>query len=320
MAPQRTSVETVRGPVALDALGRTLMHEHVVLLSPEALANFGHVWGARYWDEEAGVGDAVTKLRRLHEAGYATLVDATAIGWGRDVRRLARVNAQVDINIIVATGVYSFIELPPFLAYRSDDQIVELFVRELREGIDDTGIKAAFLKCCVEEHGIVGDIPRILSCVAAASKETESPVMVHTNASHQTGRLALDFLLNAGVAPQRIVIAHMGDSNDLGYQRAIADSGAWLGHDRFHIEHFNPDADRVRTLAALVSEGYAGQIHVGHDAGAFHDFMVGNPIFEGEVADWLHIPTTILPALLDAGVAQSAIDEMLVENPRRFFA
>jgi phosphotriesterase-related protein len=224
------------------------------------------------------------------------------------------------VNIVVATGVYSFIELPPFLAYRSDDQIVELFVRELREGIDDTGIKAAFFKCCVEAHGIVGDIPRILSCVAAASIETDSPVMVHTNAAHQTGRLALDFLLGAGVPPSRIAIAHMGDSNDLDYQRAIADSGAWLGHDRFHIEHFNPDADRVRTLAALLAEGYAGQVHLGHDAAAFHDFMVGNPIFAGEVADWLHIPTTILPALLEAGVTQAHIDQMLLENPRRFFA
>ncbi len=320
MVSPRSTVETVRGPVALDALGRTLMHEHVVLLSPEALANFGHVWGARYWDEEAGVADVIAKLRRLREAGYETLVDATALGWGRDVRRLARINEQVDVNIVVATGIYSFIELPPFLAYRSDDQIVELLVRELREEIDDTGIKAAFLKCCVEIQGIVGDIPRILSCVAAASIETDSPVMVHTNAVHQTGRLALEFLLNAGVAPNRIVIAHMGDSNDLDYQRSIADSGAWLGHDRFHIEHFNPDADRVRTLTALVAEGYTGQVHLGHDAGAFHDFMIGNPIFEGEIADWLHIPTTILPALLEAGITQAQIDEMLLENPRRFFA
>ena len=111
----------------------------------------------------------------------------------------------------------------------------------------------------------------------------------------------------------------MGDSNDLDYQRAIADCGAWLGHDRFHIEHFNPDADRVRTLAALVAEGYTGQVHLGHDAGALPRLHGGNPIFEGEVADWLHIPTTIVPALLEAGVTQAQIDQMLVENPRRFF-
>ena len=106
MPSPRSSVETVRGPLALNALGRTLMHEHVVLLSPEALSNFGHVWGTRYWDEEAGVAGVIAKLRRLREAGYETLVDATAIGWGRDVRRLARINEHVDMNIVVATGVY----------------------------------------------------------------------------------------------------------------------------------------------------------------------------------------------------------------------
>ena len=73
------------------------------------------------------------------------------------------------MNIVVATGVYAFLELPNFLHYRSPEAIAELFVREIREGIDDTGVKAAFLKCAVEEHGLVGDIPRILRLIAATA-------------------------------------------------------------------------------------------------------------------------------------------------------
>jgi phosphotriesterase-related protein len=229
------------------------------------------------------------------------------------------VNAGVDLNIVVATGVYAFLELPSFLLYRSDDWIVELFVREIREGIDDTGVKAAFLKCAVEEHGLVGDIPRILGNVAAAAVETDVPVMVHTNAPARTGLLALDSLTGAGVDPRRIVIAHAGDSNDLAYLRALANTGASLGCDRFNIEHFNPDADRTRTLVALVEEGYTDRVHLGHDGATFHDFMVGNPFFADEHADYLHISTKILPALLEAGVTREQIDEMLVDNPRRFF-
>jgi phosphotriesterase-related protein len=192
-------------------------------------------------------------------------------------------------------------------------------VRELRHGIGDTGVRAAFLKCAVDGHGLAGDTPRILGLVAAAAVETGAPVMVHTNASAKTGLLALDALVTAGVAPTRIVIAHAGDSNDLGYLRAIADTGAWLGCDRFGIEHFNPDADRVRTLAALVAEGYADRVHLGHDGATFHDFMVGNARFADDTTDYLHIPRTIVPALLAAGVTQAQVDEMLVENPRRFF-
>jgi phosphotriesterase-related protein len=314
------AVETVRGPVELERLGRTLMHEHVFVIDPEAMQNFGHLWGAAYWDEEERVADAIAKLRRLRDGGIETIVDPTVFGLGRFVPRLQRINAEVDLNIVVATGVYAFLELPMFLANRSDDWLVELFVREIREGIDDSGVKAAFLKCAVEKDGLIGDVPRVLAAIAAAAVETGAPVMVHTNAPAQTGLPALETLTGAGVDPKRIVIAHAGDSNDLAYLRAIADTGASLGCDRFNIEHFNPDANRIETLAALVAEGYTASVHLGHDAACFYDFMFGNPWFAGEHPDYLHISNTIVPALLAVGVTQAQVDEMLIENPRRFFA
>jgi phosphotriesterase-related protein len=291
------------------------MHEHVFILQPEAREN----WGSEYWDEDREIVRAVAELQRLRDGGITTIVEPTAFGLGRNIARIQRVNEHVDLNIVVATGIYAFLELPSFLRYRADDWIVDLFVRELREGIGDTGVKAAFLKCAVEEYGLVGDVPRILSVIAATAIETDAPVMVHTNASAKTGLLALEALTGHGVAPHRVVIAHAGDSNDLDYLRAIADTGASLGCDRFNIEHFNPDEDRIRTLVALLREGYGDRVHLGHDGATFHDFMVGNPFFEGEHADYLHISTTILPRLLDAGITSAQIDELLVENPRRFF-
>ena len=296
------------------------MHEHVFILDPGALASFGTHFGTSYWDEEARVAGAIAALRRLREAGIETIVDPTAYGLGRDIPRIQRVNEGVDLNIVVATGVYAFVELPGFLGYRTDDWIVDLFVHELREGIGDTGVRAAFLKCAVDRHGLVGDVPRILSLVAAAAVKTDAPVMVHTYAATQTGLVALDALVREGVDPRRVVVAHAGDSNDLDYLRAIADTGASLGCDRFNIEHFNPDEDRIQTLVALVEAGYTDRIHLGHDAATFHDFMVGNPLFADEHPDYLHLSTRILPRLLAGGVTQQQIDEMLVENPRRFFA
>ena len=315
-----STVETVRGPVEVARLGPTLAHEHVFVLQPEALQNYGHVWGASYWDEEVRVADAITKLRALRDGGIETIVDPTAPGLGRYIPRIQRINAEVDLNIIVATGVYAFLELPNFLANRADDAIAEIFVREIREGIDDTGVKAAFLKCAIEQHGIAGDVPRIIGAVAAAALETGVPVMVHTNAVAQTGLLALEAFTQAGVDPAKLVIAHAGDSNDLDYLRALAATGATLGFDRFNIEHFNPDADRIRTLTALVAEGYADQIHLSHDAACFYDFMTGDPNFADERPDYLHISRPILPALLEAGVTQAQIDQMLIANPRNLFA
>ena len=313
-----STVETVRGPVEASELGTTLMHEHVFILQPEALQNYGHVFGPSYWDEQARLEDAVTKLTAVREAGIRTIVDPTAPGLGRYIPRLQKLNASVEVNIVVATGVYAFLELPNFLGYRTVDAIAELFVREIRKGIDDTGVKAAFLKCAVERHGIIGDVPRILAAIGAASIETGAPIMVHTNAQARTGLDALEALTGHGVKPRRIVIAHAGDSNDLGYLRAIADSGAWLGCDRFGIEHFNPLPDRIRTLLALLGEGYGDRIHLSHDAACFLDFMVGDPAFADEKPDYLLISNQVVPALLKEGITEAEIDALMVDNPRRF--
>jgi phosphotriesterase-related protein len=314
-----STVETVRGPIDTADLGPTLMHEHVFVMEPEAYVNYAHLWGESYWDEDVRVADAIEKLRSVREAGITSLVDPTAPGLGRNIHRIQRVNAEVDLNIVVATGVYAFLQLPNFFGYRSTEAIAKVFVREIEVGIDDTGVKAAFLKCCLEAHGLIGDVPRIFEATAAAAVETGVPVMVHTNAAAKTGLIALDTLTKAGVDPRRIVIAHAGDSNDLTYLRELGDSGAALGFDRFNIPHFNPDADRVKTLAALVAEGYTSQIHLGHDAACFYDFMVGDPNFADERPTYLHISQHIVPQLLAAGITQAQVDEMFVANAARFF-
>ena len=316
------TVQTVRGPVDAAQLGPTLAHEHVFVLTPEALNNWATVYtGSPYWDEDTNIARAVRMLQEVRDAGMRTIVDPTAPGLGRDIPRIQRVNDQVDLNILVASGIYAFLELPNFVIYRPTRAIADLFVREITEGIDNTGVRAAFLKCCVEHYGLVGDIPRILEAVALASNETGAPVMVHTNAAHRTGLLALDSLTKHGVDPTRIVIAHMGDSNDLNYLRAIADTGATLGCDRFGIEHFNPLPNRIETLLALLAEGYADRIHLSHDAATFYDFMTGDPNFAGEQdANFLLVWNTVLPTLRDAGIGDDVITQLTVENPARFFS
>jgi phosphotriesterase-related protein len=312
-------VETVRGAVEVRELGPTLMHEHVFVLAPEALQNYGCLWGDSYWDEEVRVADAIGKLRALRLRGIQTIVDPAVPGLGRFLPRIQRVNAEVDLHIIVATGVYTFFELPMFLRSRTDDAIAEIFIREIREGINDTGVRAGFLKCAVDAPGVAGDVGRVLSAVASASLDTGAPVMVHTNAAARTGLSALAALTERGVDPTRIVIAHAGDSDDLEYLRALADSGASLGFDRFGLDFYAPDARRIATLLILISEGYGDRVHLAHDASCFFDPAVANPAFADEKLDYLHISNEILPALTAAGLTQEQIEELLVANPQRYF-
>ena len=105
-----TQVETVRGPVGTDQLGRTLMHEHVFTVSTEIALNYPELsWDG---DKEARLAEAVTKLETLKEHGIDTIVDLTVLGLGRDVATVAQVNAGVDLHIVVATGLYTFDRSP----------------------------------------------------------------------------------------------------------------------------------------------------------------------------------------------------------------
>jgi phosphotriesterase-related protein len=315
------TVETIRGPVEIARLGRTLMHEHIFVLDPGALRAYQHTWGEGYWNAEREIAKAVAALRRVREAGIETIVDPTVLGIGRYVPNIERVNAEVDINIIVATGYFAFYELPLFFRLRSAEDVAAFFVRDIRDGVDGTGVKAAFLKCAVEEPGVVGDVPKILEAIAIAHRETAAPVMVHTNAEANTGLPALEALSAYGVDPRRVVVAHAGDSSDMTYLRAMLELGASLGFDRFPGEHILPLQERLDTLIELLELGYADRIHLSHDGACFLDFTAGDPQVGqmGLEGDYLFIDDTVLPALRRAGIEQAMIDEMMVVNPTRFF-
>src|SRR5262245_56923645 len=166
-----TQVESVRGPVPTADLGRTLMHEHVFVLSPESAANWSDEW-----DEEPQVAKAIGKLTELAGAGIRTIVDPTVDGLGRDIRRIARVNEAVpDLHIIPATGIYTYSDVPHWFAYRGPgalpdlpEPMVDLFVRDVREGIQGTDVKAAFFKCAIDHHGLPESVERVLRAVARA--------------------------------------------------------------------------------------------------------------------------------------------------------
>jgi phosphotriesterase-related protein len=321
------AVQTVKGPVEVDALGTTLMHEHVFVLTPDVFNNFGH----EYWDEEERVADAIRKLTTLKESGVDTIVDPTVIGLGRYIPRVARINAEVDINIIAATGLYTFDELPHFFHYRGpgtdlggEEPMVEMFLRDIQEGIGGTGVKAAFLKCVVEERGLTPDQTRIQNAICETHRRTGLPITVHTNALHQTGRLALELYAKQDVDLTKVVIGHAGDTNDLDHLKWIMDQGATIGCDRFGVDLYNPTADRVATIAALCVQGYADRIVLAHDASCYIDFFAGEAT-QAALAQVLpnwnyqHIGADVLPALREAGVTDEQIATMMVDNPRRYF-
>ena len=225
-----SSVETINGPIEVSRLGRTLMHEHVFIVNPELLENYYADW----WDEDERVRDAAAKLTALKQRGIDTIVDPTVLGLGRNIPRIQRVAELVDITIIVATGLYTYDELPhqfdfrgPGLLVDVPEPLTEMYVGDIRDGIARTGVKAAFLKGAIAAKGLTPGVERNLRAIAAAHRETGAPITVHTDAYTQTGRLVVELFRAEGVNLEKVVLGHCGDSNDLDYLKEMADTGAF---------------------------------------------------------------------------------------------
>jgi phosphotriesterase-related protein len=316
-------IETVLGAVATASLGTTLMHEHVFVLTPDSQRNWAH----GEWDEQARVADAVERLRELRATGVGTVVDPTVDGLGRDVRRIRRIAEQVPgLNIVVATGVYTYSEVPGYFTHRGPgalpglpDPMVDLFVRDIREGIQGTDIKAGLLKCAIDAPGLTKGVERVLRAVALAHLETGVPIMVHTHPASRTGLEVRRVLAEEGVAPARVQLAHSGDTTDTDHLAELADAGHLLGMDRFGLDTTLPFADRVAVVVEMCRRGYASSMVLSQDAACHIDWV--DPEFLPLLPNWnyLHVLRDVVPALREGGVPEPDITAMLVDNPRRWF-
>jgi phosphotriesterase-related protein len=161
------------------------MHEHVFVLSTEILQNYPDIWG----DEEQRIADAAARLNELYELGVRSIVDLTVIGLGRYIPRIQRVAALTPLQIVVATGVYTYNDLPfhfhfqgPGTILDGPEPMAEMFVRDIEEGIAGTGVRAAMLKCATDHPGVTPGVERVLRAVAQAHRQTGVPISTHTHA------------------------------------------------------------------------------------------------------------------------------------------
>jgi phosphotriesterase-related protein len=308
-----TTVETARGPVDTTQLGPTLMHEHVVTRSPGVQENWPHLW-----DRNSILDIAERKLAELHRRGIRSLVDLTTVDLGRDIDLIAAVARRTQVHIVVATGVWWMPQR--YFSAHGVDAVAELFIRDITQGIANSGVKAAIIKCATDTAGVTPVIDNVLRASARTQKATGVPISTHTWAAGRTGELQQAIFAQEGVDLSRVIIGHSGDSEDLGYLRGLMERGSTIGMDRFGLENFLPTAKRVEVVAKLCAEGYAAKMVLSHDANCWTDMLSeeskrkARPLWH-----YNHISDDILPALRKAGVSEDQIDQMLVRNPRAIF-
>src|SRR3954465_4035793 len=312
-----STVETVQGNVDASSLGLTLIHEHVRFRDEAVAEN----WPGRY-DAQAELDAALEAVNAAKGHGVQTIVDPTAMFGGRDVRFMKRVSDETGVHVVACTGIYAYDYLPHYFENRDADAIAAHFVDDIEKGCQGTDIKAAFLKCAADAAGVTEHVEKVHRAGARASVQTGAPIMAHSMPAVGTGPRQVEIFLEEGVAPEKIQIAHCGDSPDVDYIQGLLDQGVYCGLDRYGLEMFLPIDKRNEVTAELLRRGHAERVFLSQDFCASIDW------FPPEVQDQLLSTDTmirnwsmtlvfeeVVPFLREQGVMDDAVyDTVFVRN------
>ncbi|MGM9606296.1 MAG: phosphotriesterase [Oscillospiraceae bacterium] len=323
------TVHTVTGPVPAAELGRTLMHEHFLYgyCGYQGDATLGP------FREDEAFQICLKAAQTAKSYGIHTVVDATTNECGRDVRFLEKLATAAGINIICSTGFYFEQESAyAYWKFRSaftniEDEIAEMMITELTEGIGGTGIKAGVIKLASSYHVITPMEETFFKAAARAQRETGCVIITHTQQGTMGPEQAA-LLIENGADPGKIAIGHMCGNQDIEYHKRVLSQGVYVNLDRFGLQgelfHTPTDEGRVDLIEKIVASGYEDRILLGHDS---VNVQLGrpnimNPIMQEALKD-ANIGTLgskVIPEMRRRGFSDGLIEKFLSANPAKLFS
>ena len=297
---------TTLGPLRKDQLGMILPHEHVFvdLRTPDQ-PGYGQA-------EEADVVALMApQIEAIKAQGITALVECSTGGVALRVDMDLAVSLATNFPIVVPTGNYREPWIPEWVGKASQDELEAWMLKELTEGVGDTGVIAAWIKISAGDDGITPIEARILRAAARAGKATNAVIGSHTI----KGRVVmdqLDIIEAEGYTASRFISIHTQAEPDFELHKAVAARGAWIEYDNIG---WVPDEETVPRILRALEAGLGGQLLLSHDMGWFDPALPGG----GVPRPYTHLVGSVLPKLRAAGVDEAMIVQLTEVNPFEAF-
>jgi phosphotriesterase-related protein len=303
-----TQLITTLGPMSADELGPILPHEHIFV-------------DLRTWDApgyaDAEAADVVAlmgpEIERIKSLGYTALVECSTVGVGRRADIDRAVSEATNFPIAVPTGIYREPWVPPFAHEASEDELADWMISELEEGIEESGVRAGWIKLSAGDDGITDTEAKILRAAARAGVRTNAIIGSHTI----RGRVVKDQLAimeDAGYSASRFISIHTQAEPDFGLHLEIVRRGAWIEYDG--IGGWGEDETYVENINRILDAGFGDQLLLSQDRGWFDPALPGG----GVPKPYTYLSELFLPKLEASGVDEATIAKLTRDNPFRAFA
>lgn len=332
-------ITTVLGEIPVDELGIASAHEHMyidmrgcvdvtgneppVFRQPVTAENRYETFSDPYamldnalLDCEA---DAEKELLLFKNAGGKTIVDCTLDEIGRDPLKLKRLSEKTGVHIVMGCGHYYHKAHFPYVKDASVETLANELRRDILQGVGDTGVKAGLIGEIGTSATVTQDEKKALQAAGIVGAETGKAVHVHTDLYTENGFEVIDVLTREGMKPEKICIDHVDVWLRPDYIRGLLDRGAFVEFDNFGKEfyvsekrRFAYDLERIKLLASLINEGYAGQILISNDIclKTMWCRYGGN--------GYAHILQTVRKMAYENGIGENAYQSILSENVKKF--
>jgi 5-phospho-D-xylono-1,4-lactonase len=302
-------IRTVLGDIAPSELGITTCHEHLLWTVPEL-----------YADDDSDLGfdsipAAVAELRYFKAAGGNAVVEMTTAEIGRAPLDLCQIAETAQVQVIAATGHHKDKFSARMLQGRLVEEIAAGIITDINQGMDGTDVKAGVIKAATSKDTATEIERHVIEAVGWAHQATGAPVSTHTEA----GTFALEqahLLMQAGVPGQRLLIGHLDRNLPRETYFTLANMGIYLGFDQIGKAKYWPDSKRVRLIKDLIVAGFVRQIMLSCDTArksVWHTYDL-------RVNGIAHLLLGFVPLLHQAGISETDMHTILVENPTAFLA
>ena len=299
---------TTLGECAREDLGMILPHEHVFV-------------DLRTWDQpgygEAAAEDVIRlmapEIAAVQAQGITAIVEPGPVGVGRRVDLLLAVSQATGMPLVVPTGIYREPWLTPWARDASEDDLRDWMVEELENGVEETGVRAGFIKVAASDDGMTAAEAKVLRAAAQASARTGAAIGSHT-VRGEVARSQADLIEAAGGDVSRFIWIHAHQEPDLAIHRELGQRGVWLEYDGIG----NP-ADDERFVALVkhaLEAGLGDRVLLSHDRGWFDPAQPGG----GTPMPYTYLVEHFLPKLQQAGVDDATIAQLTRDNPFCAFA
>jgi phosphotriesterase-related protein len=341
------TIQTVRGAIPGERLGVTSTHEHVLVdlsglqkapveasrrakfYAPVSIELLGSInYGGQTNLDNSRLVDIDTAIEEttiFKRAGGDTIVEATSIGIGRDPDGLRQIARATGLNIVMGASYYVGASHPADMDARSEDSIVDEIVRDIREGVGQSGVRAGVIGEVGCSWPLTANERKVLRASGRAQRRTGAPLLIHPGRHPGAPAEIVEVLRDVGADLPRTILGHIErtllERADI---KKLAESGCVLEFDLFGREHsyykHSPDIDmindgqRMRLVAWLISEGHGRQLVLAQDTAAkSHLVRYGG-------CGYGHILQNIVPRMRARGIREQDIQTMLVETPARVLA